>query len=55
MDSNNSGRNRNLAPEVKQGIRLKTAAVSESALKDHENINKDNISSRDKAVSTIKW
>lgn len=55
MDSNNSGRNRNLAPEVKQGIGLKTDSVSENGLKDHENIHKGNISSRDKAVSTIKW
>lgn len=55
MDSNNSGRNRNLSPEVKQGIRLKTEADSESGLNDHEKINEGNSSSRDKAVSTIKW
>lgn len=55
MDSKNGGRNGDLAPEVKEGIRLKTEAASKSGLKDHENIDKGNISARDKAVSTIKW
>lgn len=47
MSSNNSGRNRTLVPEAKQGLnRLKTEAASEVGLQDYENQDKGNLSSR---------
>ncbi|MBD7912333.1 MULTISPECIES: alpha/beta-type small acid-soluble spore protein [Clostridium] len=47
MASNNSGRNRTLVPEAKQGLnRLKTEVASEVGLQDYENIDKGNLSSR---------
>ncbi|NOW04901.1 alpha/beta-type small acid-soluble spore protein [Clostridium beijerinckii] len=47
MSSNNSGRNRTLIPEAKQGLnRLKTEVASELGLQDYENQDKGNLSSR---------
>lgn len=47
MASNNSGRNRALVPEAKQGLnRLKTEVASEVGLSDYENVDKGNLSSR---------
>jgi small acid-soluble spore protein A (major alpha-type SASP) len=47
MASNNSGRNRTLVPEAKQGLqRLKTEVASEIGLQDYENQDKGNLSSR---------
>ncbi|AGF56944.1 MULTISPECIES: alpha/beta-type small acid-soluble spore protein [Clostridium] len=47
MSSNNSGRNRTLVPEAKQGLsRLKTEVASEVGLSDYENQDKGNLSSR---------
>ena len=47
MASNNSGSNRTLVPEARQGLnRLKTEAVSEVGLSDYENVDKGNLSSR---------
>ena len=47
MSSNNSGRNRTLAPEAKQGLnRLKTEVASEVGLNDYENQDKGNLTSR---------
>ncbi|ABR35404.1 MULTISPECIES: alpha/beta-type small acid-soluble spore protein [Clostridium] len=47
MSSNNSGRNRTLIPEAKQGLnRLKTEVASEIGLQDYENQDKGNLSSR---------
>ncbi|NSB14253.1 alpha/beta-type small acid-soluble spore protein [Clostridium beijerinckii] len=47
MSSNNSGRNRTLVPEAKQGLnRLKTEVASEVGLSDYENMDKGNLSSR---------
>mgnify|MGYP003595423141 FL=1 len=47
MSSNNSGRNRTLIPEAKQGLnRLKTEVASEVGLQDYENQDKGNLSSR---------
>jgi hypothetical protein len=47
MSSNNSGRNRTLVPEAKQGLqRLKTEVASEIGLQDYENQDKGNLSSR---------
>ncbi|MDR3598688.1 alpha/beta-type small acid-soluble spore protein [Clostridium sp.] len=47
MSSNNSGRNRTLVPEAKQGLnRLKTEVASEVGLYDYENQDKGNLSSR---------
>ncbi|NRT80640.1 alpha/beta-type small acid-soluble spore protein [Clostridium beijerinckii] len=45
--NNNSGRNRTLVPEAKQGLnRLKTEVASEVGLNDYENMDKGNLSSR---------
>ncbi|CUU48794.1 MULTISPECIES: alpha/beta-type small acid-soluble spore protein [Clostridium] len=45
--NNNSGRNRTLVPEAKQGLnRLKTEVASEVGLSDYENMDKGNLSSR---------
>ena len=47
MSSNNSGRNRTLVPEAKEGLnRLKTEVASEIGLQDYENQDKGNLSSR---------
>ncbi|MZK51094.1 alpha/beta-type small acid-soluble spore protein [Clostridium beijerinckii] len=47
MSSNNSGSNRALVPEARQGLnRLKTEVASEVGLQDYENIDKGNLSSR---------
>ena len=47
MASNNSGNNRTLVPEAKQGLnRLKTEVASEIGLQNYENIDKGNLSSR---------
>ncbi|OOM16113.1 alpha/beta-type small acid-soluble spore protein [Clostridium saccharobutylicum] len=47
MTSNNSGRNRTLVPEAKEGLnRLKTEVASEVGLTNYENIDKGNLSSR---------
>jgi small acid-soluble spore protein A (major alpha-type SASP) len=47
MASNNSGRNRTLVPEAKQGLnRLKTEVASEIGLNNYESIDKGNLSSR---------
>ena len=47
MSSNNSGRNRTLIPEARQGLnRLKTEVASEVGLSDYEKIDKGNLSSR---------
>ncbi len=47
MASNNSGRNRTLVPEAKQGLnRLKTEVASEIGLQNYESIDKGNLSSR---------
>ena len=47
MSTNNSGRNRTLIPEAKQGLnRLKTEVASEIGLQDYENQDKGNLSSR---------
>ena len=47
MASNNSGSNRVLVPEAKQGLNsLKTEVASEVGLSDYENIDKGNLSSR---------
>jgi hypothetical protein len=47
MSSSNSGRNRTLVPEAKQGLnRLKTEVASEIGLSDYENVDKGNLSSR---------
>jgi len=47
MASNNSGSNRTLVPEAKQGLnRLKTEVASEVGLSDYENVDKGNLSSR---------
>ncbi|AGX44770.1 alpha/beta-type small acid-soluble spore protein [Clostridium saccharobutylicum] len=47
MTSNNSGRNRTLVPEAKEGLnRLKTEVASEVGLTNYENLDKGNLSSR---------
>ena len=47
MSSNNSGRNRTLVQEARQGLnRLKTEVASEVGLSDYENQDKGNLSSR---------
>ncbi len=47
MSSNNSGRNRTLVPEAKQGLnRLKTEVASEIGLSNYESVDKGNLSSR---------
>jgi len=47
MASNNSGSNRTLVPEAKQGLnKLKTEVASEVGLSDYENQDKGNLSSR---------
>ena len=47
MASNNSGSNRTLVPEAKQGLnRLKTEVASEVGLNNYENADKGNLSSR---------
>ena len=47
MSSNNSGRNRTLVPEAKEGLnRLKTEIASEIGLQDYDNQDKGNLSSR---------
>ena len=47
MSSNNSGTNRTLVPEARQGLnRLKTEVASEVGLTDYENVDKGNLSSR---------
>ncbi|PSM54803.1 acid-soluble spore protein, partial [Clostridium diolis] len=47
MSSNNSGRNRTLVPEAKQGLnRLKTEVASEVGLSNYESMDKGNLSSR---------
>ncbi|WP_026889432.1 alpha/beta-type small acid-soluble spore protein [Clostridium beijerinckii] len=47
MASNNSGTNRTLVPEAKQGLnRLKTEVASEIGLSNYESIDKGNLSSR---------
>ena len=45
--SNNSGYNRNLVPEAKQGLnRLKNEVASEVGLQNYENINKGDLTSK---------
>ncbi|EHI99879.1 MULTISPECIES: alpha/beta-type small acid-soluble spore protein [unclassified Clostridium] len=45
--SNNSGRNRTLIPEAKQGLNsLKTEVASEIGLSNYESTDKGNLSSR---------
>jgi Small, acid-soluble spore proteins, alpha/beta type. len=45
--NNNSGRNRTLVPEAKQGLnRLKTEVASEVGLSNYESMDKGNLSSR---------
>ncbi|NOW03003.1 alpha/beta-type small acid-soluble spore protein [Clostridium beijerinckii] len=47
MASNNSGTNRTLVPEAKQGLnRLKTEVASEIGLNNYESMDKGNLSSR---------
>ncbi|MBN7576648.1 acid-soluble spore protein [Clostridium sp. 2-1] len=47
MASNNSGTNRTLVPEAKQGLnRLKTEVASEVGLSNYESMDKGNLSSR---------
>ena len=47
MGSNNSGSNRTLVPEAKQGLnRLKTEVASEIGLQNYESTDKGNLSSR---------
>lgn len=47
MSSNNSGYNRNLVPEAKQGLnRLKNEVASEVGLQNYENINKGDLTSK---------
>ena len=47
MASNNSGRNRTLVPEAKQGLnRLKTEVASEVGLSNYESMDKGHLSSR---------
>lgn len=47
MSSNNSGRNRTLVPEAKQGLnKLKTEVASEIGLHNYDNTDKGNLSSR---------
>lgn len=47
MASNNSGRNRTLVPEAKEGLsRLKAEVASEIGLQNYENTDKGNLSSR---------
>ncbi|MFW2490620.1 alpha/beta-type small acid-soluble spore protein [Clostridium chromiireducens] len=47
MASRNSGRNRTLVPEAKQGLnRLKTEVASEIGLSNYESADKGNLSSR---------
>ncbi|WP_315074343.1 alpha/beta-type small acid-soluble spore protein [uncultured Clostridium sp.] len=47
MSSNNSGRNRTLIPEAKQGLNsLKTEVASEIGLSNYESTDKGNLSSR---------
>ena len=47
MSSNNSGSNRTLVPEAKQGLnRLKTEVASEIGLQNYESTDKGNLSSR---------
>jgi len=47
MASNNSGSNRTLVPEAKQGLnRFKTEVASEIGLQNYESVDKGNLSSR---------
>ena len=47
MSSNNSGYNRNLVPEAKQGLnRLKNEVASEVGLQNYENIHKGDLTSK---------
>lgn len=47
MSSNNSGYNRSLVPEAKQGLnRLKNEVASEVGLQNYENINKGDLTSK---------
>ncbi|MBE6090949.1 MAG: alpha/beta-type small acid-soluble spore protein, partial [Clostridium beijerinckii] len=47
MASKNSGTNRTLVPEAKQGLnRLKTEVASEVGLSNYESMDKGNLSSR---------
>jgi len=47
MASNNSGSNRNLVPEAKEGLnRFKTEVASEIGLQNYESTDKGNLSSR---------
>ena len=47
MGSNNSGSNRTLVPEAKEGLnRLKTEVASEIGLQNYESTDKGNLSSR---------
>ena len=47
MGSNNSGSNRTLVPEAKQGLnRFKTEVASELGLQNYEGTDKGNLSSR---------
>ncbi|AWK52855.1 acid-soluble spore protein [Clostridium beijerinckii] len=47
MSSNNSGSNRTLVPEARQGLnRLKTEVASEIGLQNYESTDKGNLSSR---------
>ena len=47
MGSNNSGSNKTLVPEAKQGLnRLKTEVASEIGLQNYESTDKGNLSSR---------
>ncbi|AWK50621.1 acid-soluble spore protein [Clostridium beijerinckii] len=47
MSSNNSGSNRTLVPEAKQGLnKLKTEVASEIGLQNYESTDKGNLSSR---------
>jgi len=47
MASSNSGRNKTLVPEARQGLnKMKTEVASEVGLTDYENVDKGNLSSR---------
>lgn len=47
MSSNNSGSNRTLVPEAKEGLnRLKTEVASEIGLQNYESTDKGNLTSR---------
>ena len=48
MSSNNSGRNRTLVPEAKEGLnRLRNEVASEVGIQNYENMDKGNLTSRE--------